>query len=242
MGNTTKSSFTSSSDWVSSTNLTQVYSGSFIAPATAGWIEIELTTPFNYDGTSNLVIGFDENTSGYHASSDEFYCYASGSDRSIYYYSDGTNPNPASPQAMSVSANNPNLRIFSSASTLGPEIALNTTSFDFGEVIIGNSATKDFVISNTGGASLTGTITLPENFTFAGRNGDKEVVNTRTSSQNFTIPVGNNQTYSVIFTPTIELCYNNNLEICHNADQYSSYISLVACGIKPTYSSDNQIN
>ncbi len=241
MGNTTKSSFTSSSDWVSSTNLTQVYSGSFIAPATAGWIEIELTTPFNYDGTSNLVIGFDENTSGYHASSDEFYCYASGSDRSIYYYSDGTNPNPASPQAMSVSANNPNLRIFSSASTLGPEIALNTTSLDFGEVIIGNSATKDFVISNTGGASLTGTITLPENFTFAGRNGDKEVVNTRTSSQNFTIPVGNNQTYSVIFTPTIELCYNNNLEICHNADQYSSYISLVACGIKPTYSSTTRL-
>ncbi len=241
MGNTTETSFSSSSDWISLANLTEVYNGSFSAPASEGWIEIELTTPFTYDGSSNLVIGFDENTSGYHESSDEFYCYASGSDRSIYYYSDGTNPNPASPVSGTISGNNPNLRLFASASSSGPEIALNTTSLDFGEVIIGNSATKDFVISNTGGESLTGTITLPDNFTFAGRNSEKEAANTRTSSQNFTIPVGNNQTYSVIFTPTIELCYNNNLEISHNADQYSSYISLVACGIKPTYTSTTRL-
>ena len=107
MGNTVKTSFSSTSDWIPLTNLTEVYNGSFTAPATAGWIEIELTTPFTYDGTSNLVIGFDENSTDYHSNSDEFYCYATGSNRSIYYYNDTTNPNPTSPPSMSVSGNNP---------------------------------------------------------------------------------------------------------------------------------------
>ncbi len=238
MGNTDKNSFTSTSDWISSTNLTQVYSGPFSAPATAGWIEIELSSPFTYDGTSNLVIGFDENTTGYHASGDEFYCYATGSDRSIYYYSDSTNPSPASPVSGTLSGNNPNIRIFASSTSAEPSIALNTTSLDFGEVILGNSVTRDFTISNTGGATLSGTITLPDNFTFASRNSEKDITNTRLSTQDFSITAGNNQSYSITFTPTIELCYNNNIEISHNADQYSSYISLVACGIKPSYSSE----
>ncbi len=241
MGNTTKTSFSSTSDWIALANITEVYNGTFTAPATAGWVEITLDTPFTYDGSSNLVIGIDENTSGYHASDDEFYCYSSGSNRSIYYYSDSINPDPASPVSGNLSGNNPNIRIFASSTSAEPNIVLNTTSLDFGEVILGNSVTRDFTITNTGGASLIGTIILPDNFTFATRNSEKEVVNTRTSSQNFTLPAGNNQTYSIIFTPTTELCYNSNIEISHNADQYSSYISLVACGIKPTYSSETRL-
>ncbi len=241
MGNTDKNSFTSTSDWVVSTNLTEVYSASFTAPATAGWVEIELTSPFTYDGTSNLVIAFDENTSGYHASGDEFYCYASASNRSIYYYSDSTNPNPTAPVSGTLSGNNPNVRIFASSASAEPNIVLSTNSLDYGEVILGNSVTLDFTVSNTGGATLTGTITLPDNFSFANRSSEKELVHTRTTDQDLSLSAGSSQTYSVTFTPTIELCYNSNIEISHNADQYSSYISLVACGIKPTYSSSTRL-
>ncbi len=164
MGNTTKTSFTSTSDWVSSTNLTQVYSGSFTAPATAGWIEIELDTPFLYDGTSNLVTGFDENTSGWHNSSDEFYCYAAGSNRSIYYYDDSTNPNPVYPVLGTVSSNNPNMRIFASAYSTAPTLSLNTNNIDFGAVALGNPVFETLIITNQGGETLTGTIRANNSF------------------------------------------------------------------------------
>ena len=164
MGNTTKSNFTSSSDWIALTNLTEAYSGSFTAPATAGWIEIELDTPFIYDGISNLVIGFDENTSGYHASNDEFYSYASGANRSIYYYSDTTNPNPASPVSGTVSSNNPNIRIFASSYSTSPALSLNTNNIDFGSVALGNPVFETLTITNQGGETLTGTLRVNNSF------------------------------------------------------------------------------
>ncbi|OQY38986.1 MAG: hypothetical protein B6226_02720, partial [Candidatus Cloacimonetes bacterium 4572_65] len=97
MGNTTKNYFTTSSNWITLNNLTEVYNGPFTVTAASGWIEIDLDTPFLFNGTGNLVVGFDENTDGYHGSSDEFLGYNTTSNRSIYYYNDSTNPNPASP-------------------------------------------------------------------------------------------------------------------------------------------------
>jgi hypothetical protein len=96
MGNTSKSAFANNSDWVTIGSLELVYDGTFSTTTTAGWIEITLDTPFKSDG-SNLVVGFDENTAGYHSNSDEFYCTSVTGKRSIYYYNDATNPDPASP-------------------------------------------------------------------------------------------------------------------------------------------------
>jgi len=97
MGHTTKTAFSSSSDWVASSNLTQVYSGSLTTTTSSGWVELTLSTPFSYNGNSNLVVAVDENTSGYHASADEFYCSAVTGNRSIVFYDDNTNPSPSSP-------------------------------------------------------------------------------------------------------------------------------------------------
>lgn len=36
----------------------EVFSGTLSVPATAGWVTINLATPFAYDGSSNLLIGF----------------------------------------------------------------------------------------------------------------------------------------------------------------------------------------
>ncbi len=53
----------------STTGYTQVYSGSFPNTATSGWMGVTLTTPFSYDGTSNLGIlivkGYQSWTSSY---------------------------------------------------------------------------------------------------------------------------------------------------------------------------------
>jgi len=97
MGTTTQTEFANTSSWIAFNNLTHVYSGTLNATATAGWITYTLTTPFEYDGSENLVIAFDENTPGYHSPSDEFLGTQMSSNRSIYFYNDVTNPDPVNP-------------------------------------------------------------------------------------------------------------------------------------------------
>lgn len=95
LGHTTKTEFSANDDWEPVANLTQVYSGA-ITPVGGNWFEITLSTPFNYDGTSNLIVAVDENLSGFSCTAN-FGSYSSTSNTGLYYYSDGTNPDPASP-------------------------------------------------------------------------------------------------------------------------------------------------
>ena len=111
IGTTTNTLFSGTSSWIPLSGLTEVYSGSLAVTATQGWYEIILQQTFNYFNSQNLVICVDENTTGFHLDTDEFYCTTSGSGRSIYYYSDNTNPNPASPPAGTVTANYSNVKL-----------------------------------------------------------------------------------------------------------------------------------
>jgi large repetitive protein len=109
LGNTTKSSFNSNTDWESYSNLTQVYNANIATPATGTWIELELSTPFVYSG-GNLVVALDENSPNYSCTA-TWGAYNTGSDRSMLYYSDGTNPNPQSPPTSNVGASVYNNRL-----------------------------------------------------------------------------------------------------------------------------------
>ncbi|MCU7615923.1 T9SS type A sorting domain-containing protein [Chryseobacterium sp. PBS4-4] len=92
LGLTNKATFTSTSDWIPTTALTQVFSGT--ATNNAGVVEITFPTPFPYDNINNLVIAVDENKSG-DDGGEYFYTYPNGDNKTIYYRSDGTNPDPA---------------------------------------------------------------------------------------------------------------------------------------------------
>jgi len=96
MGHTAKSAFSSTTDWIPVSAMTQVYSGIFTSPTAPGWLLIDITD-FTYDGTDNLVIAVDENTASYNGSGDYFYTTAATTNRAIRYYADGTNPDPAAP-------------------------------------------------------------------------------------------------------------------------------------------------
>ncbi|RYM35774.1 T9SS type A sorting domain-containing protein [Brumimicrobium glaciale] len=66
MGNTTKVGFDSGTDWIGIANITPVFNGTIAANVVAGqWLEITLTTPFQWDGTSNIVVAVNETTSTY---------------------------------------------------------------------------------------------------------------------------------------------------------------------------------
>jgi hypothetical protein len=99
LGNTTQTSFVSTTNWIPSSGLTQVFVGTVI-PSPAGWVTVTLTTPFVWNG-SNLVVAVDENNAGYSYSSTMFRYTAGAANSSIMYYSDGTNPNPVSPPTAS---------------------------------------------------------------------------------------------------------------------------------------------
>ena len=98
MGTTSSSSFSSTSDWVDVANMTQVFDGT-VSPDGSGNVLVTLDTAFDYDGASNLVIAVDENTSGYDSTTHDFYCTGASETRGLVYYSDSTNPDPASPVA-----------------------------------------------------------------------------------------------------------------------------------------------
>ena len=96
IGNTTKTSFTSDTDWVPLAQLTQVFSGT-ITPVANNWFEITFTAPFNYTG-GNIVVAIDENAPGWN-SSPTFRSYTSTANSGIQYRDDNVanNPDPASP-------------------------------------------------------------------------------------------------------------------------------------------------
>lgn len=97
LGQTTKTSFTSDSDWVPLTELTQVFSGT--ATNNNGVIEITFTTPFPYNNVDNLVVAAEENSDGYDANDydEAIYVYPGTANSTITFRNDNENPDPASP-------------------------------------------------------------------------------------------------------------------------------------------------
>ena len=88
--NTSKSTFSSATDWVPVTADDIVYEGNFTF--VHGWNTIIFTTPFQYDGTSNLMVAMHEDTYGFQAR--QFY-YTSKSNSILRYRSDETDVDPA---------------------------------------------------------------------------------------------------------------------------------------------------
>ena len=87
-----RTSFASSSDFEAVTTGDIVYDGQWTIPANyTGWLTIELDNPFEYDGTSNLMIAMHEYTSGY---SSRYFTYTNVSNTCVQLYSDTYNPDP----------------------------------------------------------------------------------------------------------------------------------------------------
>jgi len=174
MKTTTKTAFTSKTGWETLSSSNKVYSGNVTFNA-SGWTTITLSTPFVYDGTSNLVIGMDDNTGSYVSSSSnspKFYVYSTGANRAMRIYNDNTNYNPASPSSYSgtyVTSNNQIQLAMTTAgggTTTTPETLFVTPTTLSGftySVGSGPSQVQSFAVI---GADLTNTVTVtaPANY------------------------------------------------------------------------------
>lgn len=108
IGHTIKTSFSSNSDWEPITNLTEVYTGG-IAANGAGWVSVVFDTPFEYNGTDNLVIAVLESSELSDYGEDDFYTYSVTGNRSIIKSSNNTLIDAANPGNGSTNAFVPNI-------------------------------------------------------------------------------------------------------------------------------------
>ena len=92
---TTKSSFTGKTDWITVTASDLVFSGSVTYTAD-DWTTIVLSTPFAYDGTSNVVLVTDKKTQWSY--SPHMSCRVfNATNQALYIYDDNTDYSPLSP-------------------------------------------------------------------------------------------------------------------------------------------------
>ena len=95
MKNVSRSTFASTADYEPLSADDIVWTGA-IAPTESGWFTFTLDTPFEYNGTDNLLVAFYDGTSGYPGTS--YTWRQTTSPGSAYmalrYYSDSYNPNP----------------------------------------------------------------------------------------------------------------------------------------------------
>lgn len=225
MGHTGLSSYTSSNNWVPLNDMTLAYDGTITTSSASGWIEINLSTPFFYNNTQNLVIAFDENSDGFE--SNAFYCSTATGNRSLLSYSDTVNPDPASPPYGYLRGSIPNIRFFMlTVST--PTILTSPISLDFGEVCIGTTSEHSFVVQNIGDENLTGIISTP-----VGCNVSTSRIISR-NSLDFDISPDENCEFTITYSPTTNQIYNEYVTITSN-DPFNpiTYISVTGIGYIP---------
>nr|HPR32453.1 choice-of-anchor J domain-containing protein [Prolixibacteraceae bacterium] len=144
LGHTTKTSFESTTDWIPVGSLTQVFAGVVTLTDAAGWVEIVLDTPFDYNNTDNLVVAVDENTAGYGSGDGEFVCSNTETYRSIYAQNDEINPDPANPPSADDYPDFiPNIRFGLESTAAVPD------NYDFATTTLTNGQTECYNALNT---------------------------------------------------------------------------------------------
>ncbi|NLK49600.1 MAG: gingipain R, partial [Candidatus Cloacimonetes bacterium] len=222
-----------------SAGLTTVWTADTYQPASLGWDMLELSVPFTWNGTDNLVVDTafgligSWNSSGTVEATNMEHGYISARGD----YQDQTHVFSGSTHDL-----RPNLKVLFIPAGNYPLIAVQPTSLDFDEQAVGSTEIKQFSILNVGTETLTGTITSPTGYTLTVANRadaalgkqDGEVRNTLF----FSIPAGQSKDYNLTFAPTQATTYNGNVVISSNADNNPSLnIAVTGSGfIPPTIS------
>ena len=95
MVHTNKTSFENTTDWIAVTDADKVFSGSVSITAT-GWTTIYFSTPFEYDGTSNVALIVDDNTNSYNTYT-SCRTFDTDDNQTIRISGSGTNYDPINP-------------------------------------------------------------------------------------------------------------------------------------------------
>ena len=100
MVHTNKSSFSDATDWVAVNPSDRVFSGN-VTMGSEQWTTIELTNPFHYSGTDNLLLVVDDNTGNIDTIDSRFRSFDAPSQSLENYYIGDTDFNPSLPESYS---------------------------------------------------------------------------------------------------------------------------------------------
>ena len=221
MGNTNKSSF-SGNDWVPASQMFQVFSGTvnFTNAGPDNWVNIPFDVPFEYDGSSNIVVAVLNNTGSYVTSSNPTFNVHSASGKSLYLYNDGSPYNLNSLSSGTVGSIRNNIRFL-----IGEPITCPMPTYLTVSDVTNESATISWHSNLTSngyelvivpeGSTLNNetSITLSDTF---------YVANQLTPNTNYTVYLradcgGDNsnwnmQTFKTLCSPTTQLPYVMNMD------------------------------
>ena len=129
MVSTSKSSFSSSSDWIAVSSADRVFSGT-VNFASNSWTTIQLNTPFIYDGTRNVAVIVDDNSGSSSILGSASFLTFDAASQAIRI-NGSTNYNPASPASYSgtVETSKNQIRIYKSTPCPAPaNVTVNDVS------------------------------------------------------------------------------------------------------------------
>ncbi|MDY0337553.1 MAG: S8 family serine peptidase, partial [Candidatus Cloacimonadaceae bacterium] len=221
-------------NWQSADDMQTVYGPLTYAPAT-GWDMLTLSTPFLWNGTDNIVIdtAFDR-VATYSSSGTVHYSTVTNGYR--YARSDGSNQTDVFSDG-STATTRPNLKLIFSPLSEDPEIVVSTSSLDFGNIRIYDTASQSFTISNSGGGTLEGSIACSGVFSVAEISGKKGLNrSSREVSRNtitYSIGEGSSKSFRVTFDPVTTGETTGTITITHNSDGADKSISLAGEAYNP---------
>jgi len=211
---------TNVSTWQTGT-FTTVYTSASYTPVEGSYHMLTLTTPFDWNGTDNLVVdtafgllsaNTNTGTIQYTTTTNGYRWLGNDTTNVSNTYSGGT-----------LVTRRPNIKLTVAVNTVGAQISTSTNSIAFTSVEIGTTPTQQFTINNTGDNVLAGSISTPNGYTIAEAGRDFSgfgSANTSTMSRNtlvFDIAAGSAKTYNLTFAPTDATSYNGNVVISSNS-------------------------
>ena len=228
---------TNAANWHTAENLVTTYANASYMPTGTGFDMLQLTTPFEWNGTDNILIdtafGFLQtpSNSGYlqysAVTSGYRFAWSNSADQTDVF----TGGN--------IVQRRYNMRFSYQPILVGPQVTVSFTSLPFGNVSVDTPSVQQFTVSNTGGIALTGTISTPAGFSVSvstreDRIGLPEIqaFNEDRNTLSISVNPGQTKTYNLTFTPTAIQTYSGNVVISTNAINTPSVnISVSGTGI-----------
>ncbi len=129
------------------------------------------------------------------------------------------------------------------AAVAAPVFSMSPASLDFGTVTTGQTATRTFTITNSGGASMTGNITPPTGYSVVQTSKvTNSVLDKTRSTLAYTLGIGATGTFTVTFTPTLGQTYSGSVAITSNdTNHLTNSLTVTGIGVTPPEISVNPI-
>lgn len=229
IGHTTAANVAS---WIPASGLTTVYTNASYMPTAGGYHMLTLSTPFLWNGVDNIVIDTAFSPVANYSSTGTVR-YTSVTSGYRFVRSDTVDQTPIF-SGGSVTAYRPNVRMTFATLNVDPQIMVDPAALAFGNVTLGGSATQSITIYNTGGGTLSGSISTPDAYTVA-TSGSKATGKDaeHRNSLPYSVGSGMSATFNITFIPLAEQSYSGNIVITHNAGGAERTVSVSGSGLAP---------